>query len=197
MGQGPGNVEVDLGTIMNAIAEVKAEITGIKAEITEIKTDNKAEITEVKAEIAEHKAEITTMKKLVETAENKTGSQGPAGPKGDRGPQGPRGYAGSSGTGPRGAVNMYRKKFRCLTGYNYLKAKKDGGERATFSPSFRSAPTFHIALGGIGMQDVQSVRTWYKDLSKSGVTVYTLDEPNDSFYATWMACGYDSVYSIS
>merc|ERR1711970_192205 len=180
--QGPGNVqaifpvEVDLSTIMNAIAEVKAEITEIKAETTKIKTEHKAEITEIKAETTENKAEITTMKKLVETAENTTGSQGPAGPKGDRGPQGPRGYAGSNEK--HMAVNMYRKKFRCLTGYNYLKAKKDGGERATFSPSFRSAPTFHIALGGIGIQDVKSVRTWYKDLSKSGVTVYTLDEPN-------------------
>merc|ERR1711970_1144336 len=123
--QGPGNVqaifpvEVDLSTIMNAIAEVKAEITEIKAE-------------------------TTTMKKRVETAENQTGSQGPAGPKGDRGPQGPRGYTGSSGTS---------ESFRCLTGYQYLEAKKD--DRVTFSPSFRSTPTFHIALGGITIQDIK------------------------------------------
>merc|ERR1711970_952172 len=182
--QGPGNVqaifpvEVDLSTIMNAIAEVKAEITEIKAETTKIKTEHKAEITEIKAETTENKAEITTMKKRVETAENQTGSQGPAGPKGDRGPQGPRGYTGSSGTS---------ESFRCLTGYQYLEAKKD--DRVTFSPSFRSTPTFHIALGGITIQDIKSVGIWSKDLSKSGVTVYTLDEQNAWFYATWMACG--------
>merc|ERR1711970_51957 len=172
--QGPGNVqaifpvEVDLSTILNAIAAVKGEIT-------EIKTEHKAEITE-------NKAEITAMKKRVETAENKTGPQGPKGPKGDRGPQGPRGYTGSSGT------SGSSESFRCLTGYKYLKAKKDGGERATFSPSFRSKPTFHIALGGTGGGD-RDYRTWYEDLSKSGVTVYTSDEPHYRFYATWMACG--------
>merc|ERR1711970_1164825 len=212
--QGPGNVqaifpvEVDLSTIMNAIAEVKAEITEIKAETTKIKTEHKAEITEIKAETTENKAEITTMKKRVETAENQTGSQGPAGPKGDRGPQGPRGYAGSSGTGPRGpkgpkgdrgpqgprgytgssGTSGTSESFRCLTGYKYLKTKKDGDERATFSPSFRSTPTFHIALGGTGGGD-RDYRTWYEDLSKSGVTVYTSDEPHYRFYATWMACG--------
>jgi len=209
--QGPGNVqaifpvEVDLSTIMNAIAEVKAEITEIKAETTKIKTEHKAEITEIKAETTENKAEITTMKKRVETAENQTGSQGPAGPKGDRGPQGPRGYAGSSGTsgprgpkgpkgdrgpqGPRGYTGSSgtSESFRCLTGYQYLEAKKD--DRVTFSPSFRSTPTFHIALGGITIQDIKSVGIWSKDLSKSGVTVYTLDEQNAWFYATWMACG--------
>merc|ERR1711970_180497 len=194
--QGPGNVqaifpvEVDLSTIMNAIAEVKAEITEIKAETTKIKTEHKAEITEIKAETTENKAEITTMKKRVETAENQTGSQGyagssgtsgprgPKGPKGVRGPQGPRGYTGSSGTS---------ESFRCLTGYQYLEAKKD--DRVTFSPSFRSTPTFHIALGGITIQDIKSVGIWSKDLNKSGVTVYTLDEQNAWFYATWMACG--------
>merc|ERR1711970_1484261 len=169
--QGPGNVqaifpvEVDLSTILNAIAEVKGEIT-------EIKTEHKAEITE-------NKAEITAMKKRVETAENK---KGPKGPKGDRGPQGPRGYTGSSGT------SGTSESFRCLTGYKYLKTKKDGGERATFSPSFRSTPTFHIALGGTGGGD-RDYRTWYEDLSKSGVTVHTSDEPHYRFYATWMACG--------
>merc|ERR1711970_519948 len=80
------------------------------------------------------------------------------------------------------------ESFRCLTGYKYLKAKKDGGERATFSPSFRSKPPFHIALGGTGGGD-RDYRTWYEDLSKSGVTVYTSDEPHYRFYATWMACG--------
>merc|ERR1711970_601060 len=198
--QGPGNVqaifpvEVDLSTILNAIAEVKGEIT-------EIKTEHKAEITE-------NKAEITAMKKRVETAENKKGPKGPKGDRGDRGPQGPRGYAGSSGTGPRGpkgpkgdrgpqgprgytgssGTSGTSESFRCLTGYKYLKTKKDGGERATFSPSFRSTPTFHIALGGTGGGD-RDYRTWYEDLSKSGVTVYTSDEPHYRFYATWMACG--------
>merc|ERR1712055_318530 len=68
--QGMGNVqaifpvEVDLSTIMNAIAEVKAEITEIKSEI-------KAEITEVQAEITENQAKITENE--AEITENKAG----------------------------------------------------------------------------------------------------------------------------
>merc|ERR1711970_464165 len=83
-----------------------------------------------------------------------------------------------------------QKTMRCLSGSQHGINPK--GVKTTFSTSFKSTPTFTVALGGVGKtQKVPRKHTvWYRNLSYKGVEIYTGDAQEWSFYATWMACGH-------
>jgi len=183
-------VEVDLSSIMNAIAKVEAKL-------------------EKRMDTVE-KQEGPQGPQGLQGPQGIRGPQGETGPSGKSGPQGPQGLRGPRGIrGPQGETGPSGKSASrtCQTGE--VKCEKCGGYDASsgldlkvnkrsvqFSPAFAAAPTVNMATSRIWIEDSGTAEWWgfsqeVRDVSATGFTAALVQEDAKihGHAAIWIACG--------